>query len=444
MRRFETHYRLRENDSAVPETFNSRFKDFDDRLNDHDVLRDEILSLRDTVLFQAAQRIDDFIIPALERVREIQSGGFLVTDIAENTAVSFVEGEVSIAVNQSMKDIFRPTAFVALVRQDTADDWAVARALDYNEETGVIDLDILAVSGNAGPHEDVIVSATGGGAAGQIAFLLETREARDEAQVKADLASDWAEKAPGEDVAGAGTRSAKHHALAAASDRGLAQDAADAATGASGTATGAAEAAEDARDKAQAWADTAEDVEVESGKYSAKHHAAKAEAAALAAAAFDAESYYDKDAVDGLLASKVATSTIKEMATRDRASDAQIRGLSGDVGLTAERLASAAAQAAGVTQSGSNVAIAWDSFVTGSALTMSANLTMPNPTNIIPGTTRSFVLQSNSGTARSITSFGSYFKGNLPTISVTNTAKVMVHLFAYSATEIQIAVVPWS
>jgi len=43
-------------------------------------------------------------------------------------------------------------------------------------------------------------------------------------------------------------------------------------------APGAATDAATARDKAEEWAEKAEDVEVETGKYSAKHHAAKAEA----------------------------------------------------------------------------------------------------------------------------------------------------------------------
>lgn len=230
MRRFETNYRLGENDTASPETFNSRFKDLDDRLNDHDELRGEILQLRDTVLYQAAQRIDDFILPALDSVREIQSSGFLVTGIAESSAVSFVEGEVSIAVDQDMKSIFRPTAFVALVRHDTADDWAVARTLDYHEDTGVLDLDILAVSGAAGPHEDVIVSATGGGAAGQIAFLNATRAAMEQAVTKRNEAVAAKETSDANALATAADRIATgEDRLATGADRLAAEGAAEAA-----------------------------------------------------------------------------------------------------------------------------------------------------------------------------------------------------------------------
>jgi len=58
------------------------------------------------------------------------------------------------------------------------------------------------------------------------------------------------------------------------------------------SAPAAADDAASARDQAEAWADSAEDVEVEAGRYSAKHHAAKADGARVSAeqAQTDAES----------------------------------------------------------------------------------------------------------------------------------------------------------
>lgn len=62
-------------------------------------------------------------------------------------------------------------------------------------------------------------------------------------------------------------------------------DDADATSGYRADALGAKELAETARDKAQDWAEETEDTEVETGQYSAKHHALKADASADAAAA---------------------------------------------------------------------------------------------------------------------------------------------------------------
>ncbi len=91
-----------------------------------------------------------------------------------------------------------------------------------------------------------------------------------QAEAARDKAQDWAEEA--EDIpVEEGKYSSLHHA-AKASD---AQTAAE-------TARGLAEAA---RDKAQDWAEEDEDVEVETGQYSALHHSAKASAAQTAAEA---------------------------------------------------------------------------------------------------------------------------------------------------------------
>lgn len=73
---------------------------------------------------------------------------------------------------------------------------------------------------------------------------------------------------------------AKLAALAAQAAAETAQAAAEAAQAAAETAQGASETA---RDAAQGWAETAEDTEVQPGKYSAKHHAQKAQAHANAA-----------------------------------------------------------------------------------------------------------------------------------------------------------------
>lgn len=112
--------------------------------------------------------------------------------------------------------------------------------------------------------------------------------AKTDAETARDLAKDWAEKPDGQNVDGVGTRSAKHHA-------GVATGAASTATTKAGEASESAGDAADARDKAQDWAEKAEDAAVEAGQYSAKHHAAKAAASALAAATFNPSSYTPTD-----------------------------------------------------------------------------------------------------------------------------------------------------
>ena len=267
MRRFESTYRLGEKALAIPDTFNEAFRDVDSRLHAQEELRGDIEALRNTLIAQVASRIDEYILPALAYIQTIQAGGFMVAPIADNSAVAFEEGPVDIAIDQELKAIFRPTPYIALVRGASADDWAVAQVLGYDAEAGVLALDIVAASGAAGPHGDVAVTATSGSVMAQIAYLAETRAARNAANAARDSAQDLRDAVDG-----------------------LAATASDAA----GAATAAAAVSVAARDKAEEWAEKAEDVEVEGGKYSARHHAAKAAASALAAATFDPGSYYTK------------------------------------------------------------------------------------------------------------------------------------------------------
>lgn len=110
-------------------------------------------------------------------------------------------------------------------------------------------------------------------------------------------AAAWAEEVEDTEVE-AGKYSALHHAAkadASATTAGLSETAA----GLSETAAGLSEAAaEAARDKAEDWAEEAEDTEVETGRYSAKHHALKA--AASAATVAD-QVFANKNALDTLV-----------------------------------------------------------------------------------------------------------------------------------------------
>ena len=120
---------------------------------------------------------------------------------------------------------------------------------------------------------------------------------------------------------------------------------------------------------------------------------------------------------------------LNEMASRARASVAQIQGFTGDVGITAERLATAAAVAA--PSGSSNWTPDWSSFIS-AEYNMTADRTINNPTGVIPGTTRVIDLGSSSSTPRT-PSWGSNFK-NAPTNPVSATARMLVTVYAKSAT----------
>lgn len=233
-------------------------------------------------LIQAALfRLNEILLPAFERVFQYQQAGFLVAPIVENSEVTFAEGFTTLGIHPDNRDLFRPTPFVALTRSSTHEDIAIARSDSYNPETGALVLEIVAVIGAAGPWSDVIVSATAGSVAAQNQFLTETKEARDRGE-------EWAEKAENSAVT-TGKYSAKHHALKAAASATTAEGHKNTASGAAGTAVAAASAAGTARDSAEDWAEGTEPGGA--GTKSAKEHALDAAASAVAASTFDPSNY---------------------------------------------------------------------------------------------------------------------------------------------------------
>jgi uncharacterized protein YijF (DUF1287 family) len=239
-------------------------------------------------------RINEALAPAFELVLDYQTGGFLTAPIVENSEVAFQTGNGTLAIDPSKRGLFRPSPFIALTRASTTADVAIAQTLGYDPETGALEYTVHSVTGSAGPHDDVIVAAVAGSVQAQLQFLTETKAARDKAK-------DWAEKADGQNVDGSGTRSAKHHAGQAAASAVAASGSASTASGHATTANTAKNDAITARNAAQAavpaaeaWAENAEDAEVEAGKYSAKHYAAKAAQSAEDAATFDPATYAPK------------------------------------------------------------------------------------------------------------------------------------------------------
>lgn len=120
---------------------------------------------------------------------------------------------------------------------------------------------------------------------------------------------------------------------------------------------------------------------------------------------------------------------------------------------TASEIRSGAAGALAVTPAGVNGALAavtpsgasnwtpdWSAFAVAD-WNVTANRTLSNPTNVIPGTTRYAFIRGSSGTNRTIT-FGSNFKGDLPTLNDVSNAKwYLLSLVAYSATHIVVTAV---
>lgn len=242
-------------------TFNQYWDLLDRRLNGLELLDVSWQSAIADVTTIGLSRLNEFFAPSIDKFARLAELGFLTAP--STTPKTLALGQTIMVIDAGdQRDLFTPTPFVTIVREDEdgIDDWAVAQRLAWNKENGELSLDILIIHGDPGPHDDWLVTAS----AGMLVGMDEIR-----ATVAADKATVAADKG-----------------IVAADKATVASDKADTNT---------------AKLLAQDWASKAENSVVSGGLYSALHWAAKAAASAVAAAAsaaaaavFDPSSYWTK------------------------------------------------------------------------------------------------------------------------------------------------------
>jgi hypothetical protein len=116
----------------------------------------------------------------------------------------------------------------------------------------------------------------------------------------------------------------------------------------------------------------------------------------------------------------------------DIATAANIRAAAANKLVSADGVLSALAWA--TVAYAASVALDLSTFET-AAMTLTGNLTLANPSNVQVGKTKFVLLMGSDATARSV-SFGSNFKGTLPTQTITSTSYLLIGITAYTATHL--------
>lgn len=124
----------------------------------------------------ALARINNAIAPAAERVQRITELGFLVASSDTPATLSPGQRVDLIVTAGDARDLFTPSPFLFIGRAATADDYAVARLVGYNRESGLLELLIVSVAGAPGPHSDWSIGAVAGSTIAQLMMLEEGRE----------------------------------------------------------------------------------------------------------------------------------------------------------------------------------------------------------------------------------------------------------------------------
>lgn len=127
----------------------------------------------------ALKRINEILIPATEDIIKVTTLGFL---LGPSTSSVFLElGLKTFTVTEGpQRTSFTPSPYVLIERTVNADDYAIARVLDYDNVTGALILNLTAVHGDPGPWHDWVISSTPGMADSTKLYHDEVGPMRDE------------------------------------------------------------------------------------------------------------------------------------------------------------------------------------------------------------------------------------------------------------------------
>ncbi|WP_223478752.1 hypothetical protein [Oricola indica] len=187
-----------------------RLQPLERQKSDLDVLADQ---LEGVVL----ARVNDVLTPGIQSILTIQQRGFLIAN-SETQNTLGVDGVLTFVVGDAdQRANFTPSPFVAVTREATPDDYAIARTVSYDNATGEFVCQIVTVAGDPGPHADWVIGGMSGATLATIAHFEATKAARDQvlgAQEQAEEDADRAEAA----AAGTSEAAAQAHVWAFAAE----------------------------------------------------------------------------------------------------------------------------------------------------------------------------------------------------------------------------------
>jgi hypothetical protein len=109
----------------------------------------------------ALKRINEILIPATEAITEVTTLGFLLGPSTSSVKLE-LGNKIFVITEGPQRDTFTPSPYVIVERTVNIDDYAIARVEYYEQDTGVLSLNITAVHGNPGPWNDWVISSTPG------------------------------------------------------------------------------------------------------------------------------------------------------------------------------------------------------------------------------------------------------------------------------------------
>lgn len=176
--RFDRAYRV-DNRTVFNAIFWNRvLRDLDTRILSVEEKKVAFEEAEKILLDLGLKRINETLLPVAEHIMRVSELGFLAA--SSDTAAALSTGDVvTLVVREGeQRGLFRPSPFIALTRRSTMADYALARTVSYDAETGVLIFQVEVVVGNGGPHNDWDIAALAGSVAAMTSALDETRSLR--------------------------------------------------------------------------------------------------------------------------------------------------------------------------------------------------------------------------------------------------------------------------
>lgn len=239
-RRFNDRW-FNDDSEITPEAFNQIVAEFDKAIEALENFRVDWRAQVDLFNTNALKRFNDAVQPIVNQLRTAVDGGFLVAQTAD--LVELTEGEnVNFYIPPEARIAYRPTPFLSIMAPDEYDDWAIGRTIVYNDETGLLTVEILYLNRSGAERSGWTVSASSGIVEAVNTWALETAGA---AQVAINKAADALASAEAAALSAGAALASKNaaagSATTASTQRGLAENAAAAAALSATQAQGYAE-----------------------------------------------------------------------------------------------------------------------------------------------------------------------------------------------------------
>jgi hypothetical protein len=406
-----------------------RFQKLEGFIPDWETAVDQITSV-------GINRVNETLGPLLEQLEQAANLGFLVA-YATNQDNTMVQDEpFGIIINSEGKELFFPTPFLLIQDTEDADNWGIAELQSYDNVTGELTVTMLYVNVVGQPSENWAVADSAGVFPAMLEIQTDVNAKHAEVvQAQEDFADDLAtlqtlieSLQSGAVVSVAGKSGVVTLVVADVSGLQTALDnlAAVDATKATTTYVNTAVAA-----KQDASAKLTSLSNLTWGADLMPYFTSTSAIATATISSFIRTLLDDADAT-------AARATLG-ITGASAATDAQIRSATGTGFVQASSLESAAALV--TLTDATTIAVDWDAFIN-ATVTLTANRTLGNPTNVQIGTTRTVRVQGSSGTPRVLSFASNYNTMNISTTldtyrqNLTTGNIILLTLYADTSTRI--------